>query len=117
MLQMYEQVYSHAKTGHAIAGSCFWMTAAASYPDYDGMTVYFQAPTAEVEAENTNLQSQRDQQQSQQCSSEPQGFRVSMQGKLQKVAAFADRFQNRGQTVVDVIRRHAGQMQDLNRHQ
>lgn len=94
------------------------MTAAASYPDYDGMTVYFQPPTPEVEAENANLQQQRDQQQAQQCSSgsgQQQGFRVSMQGKLQKVAALADRFQNRKQVVVDVIRQHAGQMQDLNR--
>ena len=91
------------------------MTAAPSYPDYDGMTVYFQPPTPEVETENANLQQQRDQSQSQQCSSGQQGFRVSMQGKLQKISALADPLQNRNQTVVDVIRQHAQQMQDLNR--
>lgn len=119
MLQVYEQIYSHAKAGRAVTGSCFWMTAAASYPDYDGMTVYMQSVTPEVAAENATLQAQRDQQQPQHCSAdEQQGFRVSMQGKLQKVAALADRFQrnSKSDTVLGVIRQHAEAMHDLNRH-
>ena len=29
---------------HAIAGSFFWMTAARSYEDYDGTTIYLTPP-------------------------------------------------------------------------
>ena len=39
-MQVYDTVLHHMAAGHAVAGTCFWMLAAASYPDYDGFTVY-----------------------------------------------------------------------------
>ncbi|KAK9820156.1 hypothetical protein WJX72_006760 [[Myrmecia] bisecta] len=46
----YEKVYGvvlqHAKSGRYVVGSCCWMIAAASYPDYDGFTVYLTPPSA-----------------------------------------------------------------------
>ncbi|KAK9842996.1 hypothetical protein WJX74_005452 [Apatococcus lobatus] len=54
-LAFYEKVYetfeTHAQAGHPLAGSCLWMTAAVTYPDYDKFTVYF-APVPASTSDN-----------------------------------------------------------------
>ena len=40
--QVYDTVWEHAARRHGLAGSLYWHCAAASYPDYDGTTVYLQ---------------------------------------------------------------------------
>ncbi|KAK9846590.1 hypothetical protein WJX81_007289 [Elliptochloris bilobata] len=37
--KVYDTVLHHMVAGHAVAGTCFWMLAATSYPDYDGFTL------------------------------------------------------------------------------
>ena len=39
--QVFGEVLGACMGGKALAGSCLWMTAAISYPDYDGFTIYF----------------------------------------------------------------------------
>jgi hypothetical protein len=43
--QVLGTVGEHAAAGRAIGGSLLWMTAANSYPNYDGTTIYL-APAA-----------------------------------------------------------------------
>lgn len=38
-----------------MAGSLFWMTAARSYPDYDGTTIYLTPPAQPSESDAHNL--------------------------------------------------------------
>ena len=41
----------HAKSGHALVGSCCWSVAHQSYPDYDGFTLYLgEGPSAAATA-------------------------------------------------------------------
>jgi len=37
---IYSRCLNHMQQGHPLAGSMFWTAAAASYPDYDGFTIY-----------------------------------------------------------------------------
>lgn len=113
---MYNQIVDHAKAGHAISGSCFWMTAASSYPDYDGMTVYFRPPTPEVEAQNIELRAQANTAGQEQCASgESQSGLDQVQAKLQgKVSSLVEHARGSHKSVVEVIQHNAKVMQDLN---
>lgn len=115
-VQVYNQIVDHAKAGNAISGSCFWMTAASSYPDYDGMTVYFRPPTAEVEAQNSALRAQAKMSGQEQCASgESQSGLDQVQVKLQgKVSSLLEHAQRGNKSVVEVIQHNAKVMQDLN---
>ena len=117
-MQVFQQVVSHAKAGHAITGSCFWMTASSAYPDYDGMTVYFQAPTAEVEAKNAELRAERAQPEQQQCSADSLGASSNkLDSKLHStVRRLHELSGHSNQNVVEVIRHNAKTMHELNRH-
>ena len=42
---MFARIIELAARKNAIAGSLFWMTAARSYEDYDGTTIYLTPPT------------------------------------------------------------------------
>ncbi|KAL3156379.1 hypothetical protein ABBQ38_000693 [Trebouxia sp. C0009 RCD-2024] len=114
--KMYNQIVDHAKAGHAISGSCFWMTAASSYPDYDGMTVYFRPPTPEVEAQNIELRAQANTAGQEQCASgESQSGLDQVQAKLQgKVSSLVEHARGSHKSVVEVIQHNAKVMQDLN---
>lgn len=117
-MQVFEQIVSHAKAGHAVTGSCFWMTASSSYPDYDGMTVYFRPPTTEVEAQNAELLVKNAQQDQQQCAADTQQSSLGgLQDKLQgQVSSLLEHAQHNNKSVVDVIRHNAKTMHDLNKH-
>lgn len=55
-LQMLGLALRLMEAGRHVAGSMFWMTAAPSYPDYDGFTVYLPpAPSAVPFATDTAL--------------------------------------------------------------
>ena len=113
---MYEQIVAHAKAGQAIAGSCFWMTAASSYPDYDAMTVYFRPPIPEVYKQNLELQANASASSPEQCAADqaPSGL-DRLQSKLQgKVSSLLEHAQRDNRTVVEIIHQHAKMMQDLN---
>ena len=115
-VQIFDQIVGHAKAGHAISGSCFWMTAASSYPDYDAMTVYFRPPTPEVEAQNVELRAKAEASGQQQCSSGSwQTGLDRIQVKLQgKVSGLLDHGRRGNKSVVEVIQHNAKVMQDLN---
>lgn len=116
-LQVYNQIVDHAKAGHAISGSCFWMTAASSYPDYDGMTVYFRPPTPEVEAQNVELRAQATAAGQEQCASDEsqQSGLDRVQVRLQgKVSSLVEHVRGGNKNVVEVIQHNAKVMQDLN---
>lgn len=54
--QVYEKVVNGARNRHAIAGTMFWMTAARSYEDYDGTTIYLTPPKNPDPSDAANLQ-------------------------------------------------------------
>ena len=109
---------SHAKAGHAITGTCFWMTAASAYPDYDGMTVYFRPPTPEVEAQNAELMAKAGQANDQQCAADtPRSSGDRLQDKLQgKLSGLLEHARHSNKGVVEVIQHNAKTMHELNRH-
>ena len=53
--QVFNCVLGHALLEHAIAGSLLWMTAAGSYPDYDGFTVYLSTAMGRSAAPSTHV--------------------------------------------------------------
>jgi hypothetical protein len=117
LLQVFEQIVSHAKAGHAVTGSCFWMTASSAYPDYDGMTVYFRPPTPEVESQNAELMVKNAQPDQQQCAADsPQSSLGALQSKLQgQVSSLLDHARHSNKSVVEVIRHNAKIMHELNK--
>ena len=44
-LQVQGCVLAHARANHGLAGSCFWLLSASTYPDYDGYKVHLQRAT------------------------------------------------------------------------
>ena len=92
------------------------MTAASSYPDYDGMTVYFRPPTPEVEAQNLELRAQAKAAGQEQCASgESRTGLDRVQAQLQgKVSSLVEHAQRGNKRVVEVIQHNAKVMQDLN---
>ena len=54
-VQVYSRVFDHAARKHAIAGSFFWMTAARSYEDYDGTTIYLTPPATPDSSDAQNM--------------------------------------------------------------
>ena len=116
-MQVFEQIVGHAKAGHAITGSCFWMTAANSYPDYDGMTVYFRPPTPEVESQNLELQTKAGALSQEQCASDiSQSPLDRLQTVLQgRVPSLLEHARKDNRSVVEVIQHNAKVMLDLNR--
>lgn len=92
------------------------MTAATSYPDYDGMTVYFRPPTPEVEAENVELRAKAEASGQQQCASgSSQTGLEQVQVKLQgNVSSLLEHARRGNKSVVEVIQHNAKVMQDLN---
>ena len=116
-MQVFEQIVGHAKAGHAITGSCFWMTASNSYPDYDGMTVYFRPPAPEVEIQNLELQNKAGASSQEQCASD---IARSPLDRLQaavhgRVSSLLEHARQDNRSVVEVIEHNAKVMQDLNR--
>lgn len=90
------------------------MTAASSYPDYDGMTVYFRPPTPEVEAQNVELRAKSEASGQEQCASSQTGLE-HVQVKLQgKVSSLLERVRLGNKSVVEVVQNNAKVMQDLN---
>ena len=53
--QVFDKVIEGAKKHRAIAGSIFWMTAARSYKDYDGTTIYLTPPEKPDPSDFDNL--------------------------------------------------------------
>ena len=53
--QVYERILAHARAGHNIAGSCFWLIGSSETPDWDGTTVYPSSPSPAIQAENDKL--------------------------------------------------------------
>ena len=53
--QVYERILAHARAGHNIAGSCFWLIGSSETPDWDGTTVYPSSPGPAIQAENDKL--------------------------------------------------------------
>ena len=53
--QVYERILAHARAGHNIAGSCFWLIGSSETPDWDGTTVYPSSPGPAIQAENVKL--------------------------------------------------------------
>ena len=49
--QVYGEIMRACVDNRAMAGSCMWMTAAPSYADYDGTTVYLQRSPSSDDAE------------------------------------------------------------------
>ncbi|KAA6412341.1 MAG: mannan endo-1 [Trebouxia sp. A1-2] len=115
--KVFEQVVSHAKAGHAVTGSCFWMTASSAYPDYDGMTVYFRPPTPEVESQNAELMVKNAQPDQQQCAADSlQPSLGDLQSKLQgQISSLLDHARHNNKSVVEVIRHNAKTMHELNK--
>lgn len=54
--QVYEMVISGASKRAPLAGTMFWMTAARSYEDYDGTTIYLTPPIRPGTQDAANLQ-------------------------------------------------------------
>lgn len=115
--KVYEQIVSHAKAGHAITGSCFWMTASSAYPDYDGMTVYFRPPTSETETQNAELVAKAAQSDHQQCAADCPDFSTGgLQNKLQgTVSSLLEHARHNNKSVVEVIKCNSKTMHELNR--
>ena len=92
------------------------MTAATSYPDYDGMTVYFRPPTPEVEAQNIELRAQAEAAGQEQCASGTSRPGLEqVQGKLQRrVSSLLELARRGNKSVVEVVQHNAKVMQDLN---
>lgn len=44
LIQVFGRVIQLAARKHAVAGTFFWMTAARTYEDYDGTTIYLTPP-------------------------------------------------------------------------
>ena len=116
-LQVYEQIVSHAKAGHAITGSCFWMTASSAYPDYDGMTVYFRPLTSETEIQNAELVAKAAQSDHQECAADCPEFSMGgLQNKLQgTVSSLLEHARQNNKSVVEVINCNSKTMHELNR--
>ena len=49
--QVYGEVVKACLDNRAMVGSFMWMTAAISYPDYDGTTVYLKQRAGHVDAD------------------------------------------------------------------
>lgn len=92
------------------------MTAASSYPDYDGMTVYFRPPTPELEAQNVELRAQAEAAGQEECASGSSQIGLEhVQGKLQRrVSSLLERARRGNKSVVEVVQHNAKVMQDLN---
>lgn len=42
--QVFGRIIENVARNHAVAGSLFWMTAARTYDDFDGTTIYLTPP-------------------------------------------------------------------------